>query len=445
MSCSKTKVTWSQHFLQNAGLGLFLLLLVFPAQAQDALRYSQAGEAAAKVRAQAIEHQDYNLRLGNASFLATGSLDVELNDNVALSSSGYSSLYGRALQSEEDIILRPHIDTRVFWPITQKNSLNFSLGVGYAKYIRNTDFDYLTIAPGSELSFDLFVKDFRFTFFDRFAYTQDPLENGAVSGVANYGGLNNSVGANVLWDLNKALLTFGYAHQNFIPDQSEFEYLTRESELIFTRAAFLLTPYLTVGPEVTGTLTAYDTSTNFLNDSFSYSAGAFAEARLSTHLQLGASAGIVSYEFDSQGQTRASENPLGYYLRLRAAHVLNEYISHSLSGGRETTLGVYSDAQERYFAQYGINWRIIKGLAFSTDFLYEHGNYSANQLLAPAAVPINFLGETYDRFGFTLGLGFRLMEKLTTTLAYRRYMKTSNNELLDYTQNAVTIGVTYRF
>lgn len=402
--------------------------------AQDAFRHSLAGERA--VRRQTLTPPNYNIRFKNVSFLVESSLRLELNDNVRYNDSDTEDI-------QEDLILTPELSTRVHWPITERNALNFSLGIGYNKYINHSEYDYLLITPGSQLSWDIFVKDFRFTFFDRFSYTQDPGQNAAIAGVARYGGLDNSAGVNAVWDLNDLVINLGYAHQNFIPDQEEFEYLTRSSELLVARGAFLLDNGIALGPEATASFVSYDEP--ILNNAFAYSIGGFAEAQLSPHMRVGAHAGFVSYEFEESGQSIPQEHPKTYYFSVDLNHRINEYIRHTLSGGRDIESGTFSDFREEFYGRYAIDWNIIRNVRLGTAFYFEHGRVPSLVIQQGATLRRFLNEETYDRFGASVSASYQLMQKLRTTLAYRFTIRDSDLQFRDYTQNALTLGFIYRF
>lgn len=261
--------------------------------------------------------------------------------------------------------------------------------------------------------------------------------------MANYGGLDNQVGMNAIWDLNKAVLSAGYAHANWISSTAQFEYLNRASDLFFSRAAFLPNPTTAVGIEATGSFTEYAQS--FLNNSVGLSAGVFAEWKLTTKVQLKPRVGYVDYQFDTTGPIGSAGNPSTYYYGLDIDHRLNEFISHSLDAGREVRLGTFSDFEELDFVRHGITWNVIKEVGLSTHWFYEHGTYPPFVFFSTANQPVFLFGETFDRFGAGLSLSYRLMEKLYTSLAYRFTLKDSDQSVRDYRQNALTIGLTYRF
>jgi len=401
--------------------------------AQEALRESLAGEKAAAARRKAIQSQAYNLKLGPVSFAVESSLGVELNDNVNLSEAGH----------QEDLILRSLLNTRAFWPVSEENALNFSAGIGYAKYLENPAYDRFVVAPGSELSFDLFVKDFRFTVFDRFSYTQNPLDVGSLSGVADYGALENTAGVNAAWDLYKVILSAGYGHLTWMSSTPQFDYLDRASELFNSRAAFSLNPALVAGLEGTGSLTAYDK--RFLHDSLGYSAGVFAEWKLTGKLQVRSHVGYASYNFDTGGPVSLAGNPSTYYFAVKLDHILNEYITHSIEGSREVRLGIYSDFEETYTLRHSTAWKIIRGVDLGTQLFYEHGTYPPSVFSPPGSPTVVLPGETFDRVGAAISLSHQLMKKLSARVAYRFTMKNSDSNSRDYAQNSLTISLTYRF
>src|SRR5262249_50636114 len=153
-------------------------MLSNPAFGQEALRQSLAGEQAAAARRKSFEGEPSNLRLGPATARLDSILELEWNDNVNFASS----------HEQSDFILRPQLGAEAFWPITEKNRLTISLQAGYAKYVEHPEYDHLLLEPGSALSFDVFVEDWRFNIHDQLSYVEDPGLQPAVSNVAEFGG-----------------------------------------------------------------------------------------------------------------------------------------------------------------------------------------------------------------------------------------------------------------
>ncbi|HEX4644935.1 MAG TPA: hypothetical protein VH598_04940, partial [Verrucomicrobiae bacterium] len=166
------------------------------ASAQEALRESLAGESAAAARKQALENQPANVQVGLASLLFGANLEVELNDNINLSDAARL----------EDLILRPSFNVISTIPVSPLNAIYTSLNVGYSKYINYPRYDRIVIAPGSELGFDFYAGDFHFNLHDRLSYTENPIAQPELSGVADFGEFSNSSGLDVDWDLNELTL-----------------------------------------------------------------------------------------------------------------------------------------------------------------------------------------------------------------------------------------------
>ncbi|MEP6937897.1 MAG: hypothetical protein ABI871_07495, partial [Chthoniobacterales bacterium] len=198
---------------------LSLVCLARLAQAQDAIRPSLAGEAAAEARRQSLDRVPYNLQIGPIKFRLSSTIGMEYNDNINLAEVG----------QQGDFIFRPQMNVNALWPVTQLNTLRLDIGFGYAFYLDHSQYNTngILLSPGSQIAFDIFVGDFRINFHDRFSLQQDPVAQVALSNVADYGRFENTAGVSVLWDLNKAVLTVGYDHYTYISTTSDFDYLNR--------------------------------------------------------------------------------------------------------------------------------------------------------------------------------------------------------------------------
>lgn len=401
--------------------------------AQDALRASLAGETAARAR-KANENIPYNIKIGPASIRFSSSIAANYVDNINVAEVG----------ALDDLILRPEVSVDAYWAVTPQNALNFSIGAGYSKYLNQPTNDNLIIHPNSAISFDVFVGDFKINLHDRFSYVQDPLQNGAVSGTnaaaASFGTSQNAVGVSVDWDLNKILLTVGVDHQDSFSTSSAFSYLDQSSEFFYARPAFLLNPVLTMGLDLAGGISKYNQS-GVLNNSHHYSAGPFVNWKVSEYLQLTLRGGYVVYSFDSVGSvtnvagTNATDsgNP---YASLTLDHVLNKFITQSISAEYRVQPGVNSDAQQLLFIRHAARWRILRGTDISTDTYFEHSDEIRS---------LNALSEIYDRFGISVGASYQLSSKMTTGFGYSYTRKVSNVPTRGYTQNSVTLNLGYRF
>jgi hypothetical protein len=398
--------------------------LTLPVVAQDSLRVSIGYQEAQQTLKQQAENRPYTLRWGEMKVLAGASLAGDWNDNVNLSHSAPLS----------DFIIRPLANLDVFWPVTDLNALTISLGVGYYKYIEHDQYDRLLITPGSQLGWDIFIKDFRINLHDHVSYDEDPLNTGAVSGVGTFGGLNNTAGLNVAWDLHDVVLSTGYDHVNQWYTSSTYEYLNHASDFVFFRASFQVHPSLQLGLETSGGPTDYEQ--HVMRDNMTYSFGAFADWKISDHITAHGRGGYYHYSFSDIGSIGTGSDQDGYYFSVNLAHELQRNINYSLEVGRETFFGVYSSLTDQWYGTAQINWRIIENLSVSTGFRYEQ----ATQPL------VSGLSDSYDRMSVSLGLSCPIKEKITASLQYNYWLKQADvQQSLDYEQNVVSLMLAYRF
>jgi len=410
----------------KTALSFFLsLLLLAPAvRAQEAVRPSLAGEAAAESRRQSIEQIPYNLLAGPVRFLFSVTTGVEYNDNINLAETNKQS----------DVIIRPQFNIAAIWPVTQLNTLRFDLGLGYAFYLDhpNANTNGVLIQPGSQVAFDLFIQDFRINVHDRFSLEQDPVAQLQLSNVIDYGRFENTAGVSVLWDLNKAVLTFGYDHYNYVSTTDAFSYLDRNAEELTFTAYFALTSTTGAGIESAVVYNYYDQ--NVLNNSVSYSVGPFVETQITNYLKMRASAGYQAINFDSGGAILDPNDANDFYASILLSHRINASIFQTLSAGHEAQLGVNSNFIELNFVRHTATWNIINHTLLTTEAFYEDGDDSGG-----------VFSEHIQRYGGAVALGYQFTKHVTLGVRYQYTQKDSDQPLRGYKQNRVSIDGTYSF
>ncbi|HEV3409523.1 MAG TPA: outer membrane beta-barrel protein [Chthoniobacterales bacterium] len=425
---SRPRIGWA--------LLLPLLLVAGMVRAQEAVRPSLAGEAAAEARRQTLDRIPYNLLVGPVRFRFSATAGLEYNDNINISE----------INEQEDFIFRPMINLNTLWPVTQLNTLRFDLGLSYAFYFDHSEYntDGLLLAPGSALSFDLFVGDFRINFHDRFSLEQDPIDEPQLNDVADYGRFQNTAGVSVLWDLNKAVATFGYEHYTFIATNDEFDYLDRNAEMLTASLSVAATSTTGVGLEGAFVFNNYDR--DILNDSETLSGGVFVETQLSNYIKLRVAGGYQRISFDNDF-VRLEGFPDGgfvllpddselddFYLNALISHRINAAITQRLSLGHESQLGVNSNYIKLNYIRHTATWNIINRTLLSTEFFYEDAEDSGG-----------FIDEHLHRYGGALTLGYQLTRHVTLGARYQYTQKDSDVPLRDYKQNRVSIDGTYSF
>jgi Putative beta-barrel porin 2 len=401
-----------------------LLSTIFHLHAQDAVRPSLAGEQAAESRRQDIEHIPYNLMTGPIKYRLSATFGVEYNDNINLSENN----------PESDVIIHPQVNIDAIWPVTQINTLRLDIGLGYAFYLDHSDQDTngILLAPGSQLAFDIFIGDFRINFHDRFSLQQDPIDELQVSNVVDYGRFENTAGVSLLWDLNKVVLTLGYDHYTYISTNSDFDYLNRNAEELVGSAAFAVTNTTNVGLESSFVTTYYDQ--NVLNDSNTYTIGAFVETQLTNYMRLRVAAGYQMINFDNTGSVFDSMDVSDYYANVLISHRLNAAITQTLAAGHENQLGVNSNYISLNYVRHTVTWNVIRDTLLSTELFYEDADDSGG-----------FINEHLHRYGGALTVGYQLTPHVTLGLRYQYTQKDSNVPDRDYAQNRVSLDATYSF
>jgi len=394
------------------------------ASAQEALRSSLAGAAAAEARNGQQQSEVYTIKSGDFRLLLTPSLAFDWNDNINLA-------HTNAL---DDFILFPALGLDLSYPVTQRNTLRLNVTFGYQEYLEHSEYSTPYVQSGSVLSYDIYVKDFWINLHERFSYVQNSSQQAAVANTGNYGIGNNTAGLNVTWDLEDVTLSLGYDHQNYMSISQQFRYTDHASEMVVARGGFSFHPTITAGLEATLASTAYDQNT--LNNSMNYSAGVYADWQPGHALHVQPRFGYTYLQFDQTSQLITAANQGSWYLDLTATHDVTEAVSYSLSAGHEMTLGIYGDTIEDWYVRPAVNLKIIKNLGLNTSFSFQDGTQGIGNRTGS-------LAEHYDWFTWGVGLNYALVKRLTLGLNYGLTLRTSNYQSRDYTQNLAGLRLTY--
>jgi hypothetical protein len=428
---------------------LFSLAVVFApsiVRSQDAVRPSMAGELSSEARRQDIERIPYNLLLGPIRFRVGASVGVEYNDNINLADDGFE---------QDDVIIRPMLSLNAIWPVTQLNTLRLDVALSYSFYLDHSEADTngLLIAPGSQLSFDIFVGDFRINIHDRFSISQDPISELALSNVIDYGRFENYAGVSLLWDLRAVLVTLGYDHYTYISTSDRFSYLDHNSDIFYGSAGVNLTSTVFTGVEGNTVITYYDE--NHLSDSTSYSVGGFIETQLTNNLRVRLAGGYQWIDFDQNfvnffGINVPDKGDLeDYYANGLLTHQINAVVYQTLSVGHENELGINSNYITLNYIRHMITWKILRNTLLTTEFFYEDANESGGisdiHFGAHGVVHGAGKGEHIQRYGGALTVGYQLTPHVTFGLRYQYTEKDSDVRFRDYKQNRVSLDGTYSF
>jgi len=377
--------------------------------------------------------QGENFKLGGFRFDLAATFSVEYNDNI--NNAEFDPIW--------DVILRPGASLSGNYQLTEFNNLSVTLGVGYVKYIRNPDLDsinnFLSITPDSEVAFTVFIEDVTLEFYDRFSYSVDPTDAFAITNTGrvlgnpiDYGRFTNIVGVDADWDLNDVVLYGGFSRLDIIPTSSDFDYTRRHEYQLTGGPRFLVAPNLTLG--VTGSANWNNYDENIDNDSFSWSVGPMAIWQATEYLSFSGNVAYQQFIVDDTGLINDNTQPQGVIGSATVTHRASGNFEHSLTGAHSFNYGYLSNVTSLFSVTYGFIWRMNSRLTPRGSAYYELGADSGG--IAP---------EDYGRYGFGVGVDYKLSSKLTASLDYDFTHKDSNLFNRTYTRNRVLLGLRYDF
>lgn len=369
------------------------------------------------------EEERYNLLIGAVRFNLAAGAGLEWNDNIALSDNN----------RQDDLIFRPSLQLETVWPISELNTLRFSLGLSYAKYFEHSEFDTrgVLLSPNSEIALTMHVGNVAITFRDRFSYQEDPFDVPVLSNVATYRRFQNLVGVQAEWAVNPTVtFTTGYNHYNLWTHDSEFEAFDRTIDTVYVRPAVKVAPSTSVGLNASASWVRH--TQEILNDGTSYLVGPFVDIGLTETTRVYLEGGYQHFSFDDNGLVLDTEDSNSYYFKGEIDNRISENLNHRLTFSKTTETGFNSNFYDLWHAEYAADWRLTPSLAFDPVLFYEHYETSGN-------------GEEADRFGTILGLRYVVTPSVTLGADYRFVLKDSNQPDADYYQNLVLLSVFYNF
>ncbi len=412
--------------VRSGALASTLILSGGVAAAQDSSGSSAVADTTLEERSQEIESKPYTIKSGDFRLLIAPQVGIRYNSNVSVSTTN----------RQEDLILRPAIQMTATYPIGKRNLFIFDTDIGYDRYFEHPHYSAMTVVSGSRAAFDIYVEDFSINLHDRFSYTRDPGTVAAVANTAVYGGFDNTIGMSVTRDFLDFVPSVGYDHRNFIASSSQFAYQDSSSEMLNGRAGFRFNPTVMTGLEAAGSFTTYNQ--NILNNNAGWTGGAYTRWQPDRYLLFTMRGGYAAFHFDQTSTTLNAQDQHSYYVGITLNHDITEAVSYAVAAGHEIQLGVSSDTIEDWYARINVNWKIIKGLIFTTELSYENGTQGATTAAATTEEHFNWITGN-------VGLSHPITKNLQANLDYRFTTRTSNLSNRDYTQNLIGFRLTYLF
>ena len=383
---------------------------------------SQTGEAEADLMRAQNANQPYNLRMGPVQIRAEADLTVQANDNIGFNKD----------DRQADIIMTPMGILHGRYNISDLNALTFNIGVGYQAYMFNSQYDSVIIAPDSQINFNVFVGDCTINFHDAFSYQQDPTQIGQLSNQVRLSRFQNDAGIAAKWDLNDYLLEVDYDHANLWVTQSAYDYLTNQSDTVSPTVTWKLNETLSTGLQASFSDTRYEKS--FQNDNTSESLGPFVKATVSNFLSVSAAAGGFFTQYDHGGGNGDSSDVTSYYGNVGVTHQITQFLSESITAGKEYLPGLTSNYTQRIYVNYGDQWNATKEISVSSNMFWENLQDSDATF-----------SENSNRYGLSFNISDALTDHLNVNVGYQFLLKDADPSFLSYYQNLGTLGMQYNF
>lgn len=386
--------------------------------------------------------QNENFKLGGFVFDLAATFDIQYNDNI-----NYAEFNPRW-----DIILSPGVALNGRYQITELNTLSVNLGVSYDKYIRTPELDsinnFLNIAPDTEVAFTVFIEDVTLEFYDRLSYSVDAADAfGLVGGVVNntpldYGRFTNIAGVDMDWEMKDVIWFASFNRLDIIPTSSSFDYTRRHEYQLVGGPRYMVEDNLTVGITATGARNVYSEPVN--NNSWSWSIGPMAIWQAADNLSFSANAAYQEFYFDTNGTINDDSQPSGIIGAATVSHRVSSVYEHSLSAAHSFNYGYLSNVDSVFSLTYAFNWRLNDYLSPRGSAYWELGSDSGGTAFNALGFPTS-TAEDYSRYGFLIGIDYRITRSLTASLDYEFTHKRSNLYNRSYFQNLATLGLRYDF
>lgn len=416
-----TKPPANRKLAGRCALLLIFSLSFLPATlSQEAIRASMAGEAAAAAKRQAATTVGYyNLKIEDLRARFSAGLGIEASDNVNYSDQN----------AQSDVIVRPQIDGRFIYPITEHNALSLNLGAGYSAYVDHDNLSRFFITPGSETSFDIFVGDCLINLHDRFSIVQETYQNPATANSGDISTLDNASGISTTWDLNDLLLVGGYDFVLRRSTTSGFQEQNADTHALYLSGGFRLD---------SASLLRLDLGTSFISretrsDGQQYHAGLSYQTKLSDYISVQAAAGYLLYQLDQPALAGGKDQVTGAYGSLGLTHRVNRIVSYTVDAGRDIQIGLFSDILDLYYARLQSNWNLVQKFSLSTRLSYEWGEETGGA------------NDQLTRYGGGISIGRNITEKLRGSLGYDIMVRDSELAGRSYVQNRVLLQLNYAF
>lgn len=363
---------------------------------------------------------------------------------VALDVAAYSSLgfndniFLTQSNPQSDIIVGVGVEFDFAWSATDQSQVRLGSSIGYSDYLRKTLTNSIAISPNSALSWAISFEDGSITFFNQFSYTREVITEAAVSGVGSIPRFENTLGARLTWQPKLWLTELSYSYNNYLSDESSFEYLNRNSQYVFLRFARAFAENTQAGIETSASFTDYWQPTQSDNNGFSI--GPYAEWQITRFISASLHGGPTVYIFSPNSLGLGGKTLHAYYLDGKLTYKMTDFLYHQLDIRQGISLGLNQGSEyiEQLTLSYSLNWNIIESWNLGLGLIYEHGSQPLREI-------IPYDTEIFSRYGFNLSASYSITKKFSANLFYSHWDRVSNLRNRGYLQNNIILGVQYAF
>ncbi|MEM6823340.1 MAG: hypothetical protein AAF558_15535, partial [Verrucomicrobiota bacterium] len=334
---------------------------------------------------------------------------LQLRSDVGLRTTYDDNIGLSERNRRDDIILSPYANLGLEWPVTELNSINFSIGIYRDHYLFNPEqtTDGIGIDPQSALEFWIYAGEyFRFVIFDHFALEEDTIDEPTLNDTLGFSRFTNTAGVTGYWDINENLTaSLGYRYTTVISLEDRFEFLERDTHSVDASISYDVGPDTTIGGFANTGFTSYET--NFNNDSVTHTVGIFGDTRITDYIRGNMSVAYNFGDFDSGG-TNGDGDSLGEVsVNALLTHRLNQVMTHSLGGGRSSRLGTSSNFYVINYVRHSADWAVFRDLSLGTRLFAEFVEESRSST-----------SEEFTRWGAGMRALYRWNSHLTTSIDY---------------------------
>jgi hypothetical protein len=370
------------------------------------------------------------VRVGPFSGTATLGLGYLYTDNA--NTAGTTGTTGTGKLSLNEIF--EDLDVDLAWPMSPFNRIDLRLGGQLQEnfYSNGNNALNLAVHPGSQIQLEAKVGEFLLRAFERFTIVQDPVSDPTVAGQTNLNRLSNTIGAGVDLPLYHADfgLSFAYTYSDQLGGTgiggSEAGVL-RNSFHLGSKISFQFSPTLSYGLEVNASYNAGHGPFDF----YVFSLGPFIRGNLTRLLEVDAGIGPLL-------TAGPAGEPPQYYgflaLRYHPSRLLQILAGIDHDTEFSSGLGVTQNNNVRLTVQASLT----RQWTFTVGPYVNFGSVITGELPG-----------SYTQIGVETGLKCTFSKRITGELTYRYAKRNGGHSvgetLTSYTQNLVSVSLSYLF